>query len=352
VAVVEHSECSGISALGKGYQILVCQKQILSSPVRHDKILRQFETAGSIREDAGVVLRSPGSEGCDPPETIINTEAILRFSVLSSGSSGNAIYVETGERGFLVDAGLSCSRLRGLLARVGRDLSDVSAVLLTHGHADHTSGVRSLLRECKMPLYAAPGVAETVGAAPVDVGEALDLGGAGATFFEVPHDAPTYGLRISNGERTGALATDLGEVGPETLRALRGADAVVLEANHDPGWLRRGPYSADLKRRVASPDGHLSNHQAAEAACALAPHGLKDLVLAHLSETNNSPARACGTVRRALREAGYGGVRVRAAIAGHPTPWIEVGQPVETKEYVYRYGGEEEGSAQRLFDVE
>ncbi len=103
---------------------------------------------------------------------------------------------------------------------------------------------------------------------------------------------------------------------------------------------------------MASPDGHLSNHQAAEAACALAPHGLKDLVLAHLSETNNSPARACGTVRRALREAGYGGVRVRAAIAGHPTPWIEVGQPVETKEYVYRYGGEEEGSAQRLFDVE
>src|ERR671926_293047 len=240
-------------------------------------------------------------------------EAILRFSVLSRGSSGNAIYFEAGERGFLVDAGFSCSRMRGLLARVGRDLSDVSAVLLTHGHADHTSGVRSLLRECKMPLYAAPGVAETVGAAPVDVGEALDLGGAGATFFEVPHDAPTYGLRISNGERTGALATDLGEVGPETLRALRGADAVVLEANHDPGWLRRGPYSVDLKRRVASPSGHLSNHQAAEAACVLAPHGLKDLVLAHLSKTNNSPARACGMVRKALKEAGHAGVRVRAA---------------------------------------
>ena len=76
------------------------------------------------------------------------------------------------------------------------------------------------------------------------------------------------------------------------------------------------------------------------------------LVLAHLSETNNSPARASGTVRKALRKAGYGGVSVLVAIAGHPTPWIEVGQPVETKAYVYRYGSGEEDAARRLFDVE
>ena len=230
-----------------------------------------------------------------------------------------------------MDVGFSCRRLQGLLARIGRDLPDVSAVLLTHGHIDHTSGLRSLLRERRLPVYAAPGVAEAVvGASPVEAGEALDLGVVEATFFEVPHDAPTYGLRVSDGERVGALATDLGEVGSETLHFLREADAVVLEANHDPEWLRRGPYSADLKRRVASPDGHLSNYQAAEAACALAPNGLEDLVLAHLSKSNNSAARACGTVRKALKAAGHGGVRVRAAIAGHATPWIEVGQPVES----------------------
>jgi phosphoribosyl 1,2-cyclic phosphodiesterase len=242
--------------------------------------------------------------------------------------------------------------LRGLLARIGRDLSDVSAILLTHGHADHTSGVRSLLREREIPVYAAPGVAQAVkGAASVETGEALDLqGGASVTFFEVPHDAPTYGLRVSDGEWVAALATDLGEVGSETLGFLDGADAVVLEANHDPDWLRYGPYSADLKRRVASPMGHLSNYQAAEVACALAPNGLKDLVLAHLSKTNNSPARACGTVRRALKAAGHGGIRVRAAVAGHPTPWIEVGEPVESLAYVYRYGESEGGT--RLFGVE
>ena len=275
-------------------------------------------------------------------------EAILRFSVLSSGSSGNATYLEVGGRGLLVDAGLSSRRLRGLLARIGRDLADVSAVLLTHGHSDHTCGVKSLLRERQVPLYAAPGVAEEVrGATLVETGEHLDLGSFSTTFFEVPHDAPTYGLRVSDGELVSVLATDLGEIDPETLRFFQGADAVILEANHDSDWLRRGPYSALLKRRVASPQGHLSNQQAAEAALALAPHGLKDLVLAHLSKTNNSPIRACGTVRKALNEAGHTGVRVRAAIAGHPTPWVEVGEPIESREYVYRY---EDGV--RLFDVE
>lgn len=278
-------------------------------------------------------------------------EAALRFSVLSSGSSGNATYLEAGGRGILVDAGFSCRRLRDLLARVGRGLENVDAVLITHGHADHTSGVRSLLRECAVPVYAAPGVAEDVkGALEVGAGETLDLGGLSAAFFEVPHDAPTYGVTVSGGGGRCALATDLGEIAPETGDVLRGAEALVLEANHDPDWLRRGPYSADLKRRVASARGHLSNQQAAEAACALAPHGLKDLVLAHLSKTNNSPMRATGTVRAALKAAGHGGIRVRAALAGHPTPWIEVGQPLGAQEgYVYRYGDAGSGSHQ-LFD--
>ncbi|MDQ5818520.1 MAG: MBL fold metallo-hydrolase [Actinomycetota bacterium] len=275
----------------------------------------------------------------------------MRLSVLSSGSSGNATYIETADGGLLVDAGLSCQRIEGLLARIGRSLKDVGAVLLTHGHADHTSGVRSLIRECGVGVFAAPGVGGSLGATTVEAGEAFVVGGIEAVFFEVPHDSSTYGLRVSDGQRDVALATDLGEVGPEVLEHMRGAEAVVLEANHDLDWLRRGPYSARLKRRISSKDGHLSNQQAAEAGLALAPHGLKDLILAHLSKTNNSPARACGTVHRVLREAGHGGVRVRAAIAGHPTPPIEVGTPLKTAEYVYRYE-EPQRVEDRLFGME
>ena len=266
----------------------------------------------------------------------------MRLSVLSSGSSGNATYVECGGTGLLIDAGLARRRLENLLACVGRGLGNVDAVLLTHDHSDHTCGARALLRDCGIPVLAPPGVLGgskhvPLGAGEAAAGEEISVGDLGVAFFEIPHDSPTYGVRISGDGRVAAMATDLGEAGPEVLRWMRGAEAAVLEANHDPDWLARGPYSARLKRRISSAHGHLSNRQAAQAATSLAPHGLKDLVLAHLSETNNSPARACGTVHGALREAGYGGVRVRAAIANHPTPWIEVGAPVEAPEYVYRY---------------
>ncbi|HSK98903.1 MAG TPA: MBL fold metallo-hydrolase [Rubrobacteraceae bacterium] len=274
----------------------------------------------------------------------------MRLSVLSSGSSGNATYIETNGCGLLVDAGLSCRRLKKLLARVGRGLEHVGAVLITHGHADHTSGVRALARERGVEVFAAPGVGERFGATVVGGQERFEVCGLTAFFFRVPHDSSTYGLRISDGAADVALATDLGEVNADVARNLLGADAVVLEANHDPDWLRRGPYSARLKRRISSKSGHLSNVQAAEAALALAPHGLKDLILAHLSRTNNSPARACNTVHKALREAGYSDVRVRAAIAGHPTPPVEVGTPLERTGYVYRY--ERRESAEQLFEIE
>ena len=273
----------------------------------------------------------------------------MRLSVLSSGSSGNATYMETDSGGLLVDAGLSRRRIEALLALTGRNLTDVKAVLLTHGHADHTCGVRSLARDCGIEVFAAPGVGESLGANTVVPGEDCRVGDLTVTFFEVPHDSLTYGVRVSDGESAVAMATDLGEAGIEVLQRMRGAEAVVLEANHDHDWLRRGPYSASLKRRISSKRGHLSNRQSAEAAVALAPHGLKDLVLAHLSKTNNSPTRACGTVQRALRESGYGGIRVRAAIAGHPTPLIEVGTPLPVSEHVYRYG---DLGAGQLFGIE
>jgi len=275
----------------------------------------------------------------------------LRFSVLSSGSSGNATYVEADGSGLLVDAGLSCGRIRALLGRIGRDLDDVQAVLVTHGHSDHTSGIRSLVRQLGVAVYAAPGVGEKLGAESVEVGEKLRVGGLGAEFFEVPHDSRTYGIRLSEGERSMVVATDMGEATAGVMRWMKGVEAMVLEANHDLDWLRRGPYPADLKRRIMSGKGHLSNRQAAEVARELAPHGLKDLVLAHLSKTNNSTARATGAVTSVLREAGHGGIRVKAALAGHPTPWIEVGEPLAGPEYAYRYGEGEVGG-RKLFGFE
>lgn len=279
----------------------------------------------------------------------------MRLTVLASGSSGNAAYLESGGGGVLVDAGLSSRRLKGLLSRVGREFGDVGAVLLTHAHADHTCGARSLSRDFGIPVFATGEVAAGLKGIPatgVEAGTEFEANGLLATFFEVPHDSPTYGVRVSDGAAEVAMATDLGLAESEVLRWMRGAGAVVLEANHDLEWLARGPYSAQLKRRISSRHGHLSNRQAADAAVALAPHGLADLVLAHLSEKNNSPARACGTVHGALRAAGHGGVRVRAALAKHPTPWIEVGVPPEAAEYVYRYARADASEPGQLFGLD
>lgn len=252
----------------------------------------------------------------------------MRLCVLSSGSSGNATFIESEDGGLLIDAGLSCRRIKRLLASIGRSLGDLEAVLLTHGHTDHTSGVRSLVRECGVRVVSAPGVGERLGAEIVEAGERFLVGGIEARFFAVPHDAPTYGVRMECGGLSVAVATDFGDVSPGVLEELLGVDALVLEANHDEDWLWSGPYPAQLKRRIASPNGHLSNRQAAEAALALAPHGLTDIVLGHLSEKNNSAARAVGVVKAALRSGGFDGVRVRAALARHPSPWIEIGEAV------------------------
>lgn len=182
------------------------------------------------------------------------------------------------------------------------------------------------------PLYGAPGVGEKLRAEVKESG--FDLAGVHVSFFPVPHDAPTYGVLVEADGISLAVATDLGYVSPEMLKILRGADALILEANHDAQWLSGGPYPARLKRRISSENGHLSNDQAAEAALALAPHGLKNVVLSHLSKTNNSPARATGTVGLKLRSHGFGGVRVRAALARRPTPWIEVGAAIpESRSY-------------------
>jgi phosphoribosyl 1,2-cyclic phosphodiesterase len=276
----------------------------------------------------------------------------LRFSVLSSGSSGNATYIEpeSGGRGLLIDAGLSCRKIKAHLDHIGRSLADVEAVLLTHGHGDHTTGLRSLLRERNLPIYAAPGVWKKAGCMVCEPGESFPVGHMDVTFFNVPHDAPTYGVRLTTVDDSVSFATDLGEVTTETLRWMRGSSAVVLEANHDLEWLRRGPYSWDLKRRIASASGHLSNDQAAQAAVELAAYGLNELVLSHLSEKNNSAARATGAVVRSLRAAGHESVRVRVAPAKRPTPWIVAGERIEEPGSIYR--NEAEVVAQRLFEVD
>lgn len=233
---------------------------------------------------------------------------------LASGSSGNALAVSCGETLLLVDAGISCRRIQAGLRALGRELADLTAVLITHTHADHVYGLRTLLKRTQVPLCAtaeagralALGLPEAAGRlVALEAGRSRALGAVEVTAFPTAHDAPgSCGFRLDTPGGAVGVMTDTGYVTEEAADTLPGVALAVLEANHDVETLRSGPYPYYLKRRILGDGGHLSNEDCARFAVTLAEQGAVEIVLAHLSLENNTPAMARGAVETALSAAG------------------------------------------------
>ncbi len=246
------------------------------------------------------------------------------LKLLYSGSTGNAALLSCGEHAVLIDAGRSARALCTALERAGCSPDAISAIFLTHEHNDHTSALEVFLKKHPVPVHAAgasatklmsisPLIAAHLVAHPPIFTERV--GNLTLSSFPTSHDsADSVGFRITvaDGEQTVTLgyATDLGVVTPAVEEGLTGCEGVVLESNHDEELLMTGPYPYHLKRRIASRRGHLSNHDCAAFATRLAACGMKRLLLAHLSETNNLPDLALGESQMAL--AGTA-VQIRAA---------------------------------------
>ena len=236
----------------------------------------------------------------------------MRIVTFASGSSGNCCLAELGEARFLIDAGISCRRIKQNLALCSLRPEDLSGILITHEHGDHISGLEVLSRSCAVPIFAPATVARHICLAVpalegrltvIPVGEEFSLGGVTVRAFPTPHDTPeSVGYRLS-GDGVFALATDMGHVTEEIRSGLLGADAVVIECNHDEDRLRYGPYPYPLKRRILSDRGHLSNADCAALAALLAENGTRTIVLGHLSRENNTPRLAYEAVRAALGDA-------------------------------------------------
>lgn len=227
----------------------------------------------------------------------------MRICLLGSGSNGNACLVEAGGRRLLVDAGLGPRILAARLRPLGLTAADLTDVLLTHEHVDHVSGLPGLLkRQPDLVIHATRGT--RAGVDP-DVrphvrafipGRVLRLGDLRIHPFRVSHDArEPVGYRIEAPEAGLGYATDLGVHGDAVIRALSGLDALVIESNHCPERLARGPYPPRLKRRVAGPGGHLSNEQCRGLLGAVLHPGLRFVAFAHLSEVNNAPELVSAT---------------------------------------------------------
>ena len=258
----------------------------------------------------------------------------MRVSVLGSGSAGNAILVAAGDTHLLVDAGFSAKDLAHRLERVGISPETIDAIVITHDHADHTRGMGVFARRHGTTVYLTEGTRArcsallrgdeaTVAYRP---GQPFRVGALKIEPFLIVHDAvDPVGMALVDEVRRLRLGvvTDLGRPTAQVRHALSGCDFLILEANHDEGLLRQGPYPVSVQSRIASSHGHLSNRAAARFALELLHPRLTGIVLAHLSMECNRPELARAVVGGALRGAGYRGL-LEVASQKHPTDLIDL----------------------------
>jgi phosphoribosyl 1,2-cyclic phosphodiesterase len=229
----------------------------------------------------------------------------MRFSVLSSGSKANCTFVEAGGVRFLVDCGLSGKQAEARMAEVGVDPKTLSAILVTHEHADHIHGVATLSRRYGIPVYANAGTMERIakprGREIFKTGSDFCVGQVEVTPFSIVHDAKDpVGFSIRAEGFKLVLVTDLGRVTTLVQEHARGANAILLESNHDQEMLQSCSYSWDLKQRISSTHGHLCNEAAGQLLQEIMHPELFHIVLGHLSENSNTPQLALQATNRYL----------------------------------------------------
>lgn len=234
----------------------------------------------------------------------------MEFYTLASSSGGNAALVRGGGTAVLLDAGISARRIAQSLARLGMAPGELAAVLVTHEHTDHVSGITTFAKKYAVPVYASRGTARFLRCdgsllRVFDAGDAFAIGALGVSSFKTSHDAAdSVDYRIDAPDGSVGALTDTGYVTEEACAALTGVELLLLEANHDIETLCRGPYPYHLKQRILSRYGHLSNEAAADFARYCVGHGTRDILLAHLSAENNTPTMAEYAVARRLQAAG------------------------------------------------
>jgi phosphoribosyl 1,2-cyclic phosphodiesterase len=245
----------------------------------------------------------------------------MNLWVLGSGSSGNSVLVESGRSRILIDAGFPPRVLKHRLAIAGVPPESIAAVVVTHEHTDHMKGVAAAAKKWGWTIVSTAGTRMMcpdwagLPAILTPRKSSVCIGDFHVETVPVSHDASepigVVVTSVSDGSRAGIIY-DLGYVTEVVSRALDKLDLLVMEANHDEGMLRTGPYPPSLQRRIAGNFGHLSNRSAAQTVSQSTHSGLTNIVLAHLSEKCNTPRTALGTVGDALRKARFRG-RLTAA---------------------------------------
>lgn len=240
----------------------------------------------------------------------------IKICPLSSGSSGNSIFVHTGDAKILVDCGITGKCAEQQLEAIGVSPRELDAIIITHEHIDHISGAGVICRRYHLPIFATLGtwqaMIDSIGKIDVDLIRYIaadvpfKIKNATITPFKTSHDAAeSIGLVFSDGKKCGAIATDLGTVDRHICDLLMKCSVLMIEANHDERMLISGPYPKKLKERILSDYGHLSNRMCGAFCAKLVREGdVRQIMLGHLSCDNNTPELAFSSVAASLEASG------------------------------------------------
>lgn len=237
-----------------------------------------------------------------------------RICPLFSGSDGNSTLISSGDTHILIDAGVSFKRLNAALCENGLAPTDISAVFVTHEHTDHISGLKTFLKKANIPLYASETTLKALaekniipeGASIESAQEQNTIHNLSVSRFATSHDcegSSGYVIETPDGVKV-AVCTDLGYISEEVRSSLLGCDTVLIESNHDVSMLQKGPYTPQLKMRILSDKGHLSNNTCAAVLPELLKSGTKRIILGHISKNNNIPMLALTAARDSLLSIG------------------------------------------------
>lgn len=238
----------------------------------------------------------------------------MKFCSLYSGSSGNSIFIASENSKILVDAGLPGKHIESALSEIGENPKEIDGIFVTHEHIDHVKGVGVLSRKYDIPIYANEPTWNSMLASIGQIKEhnikiidekTVSIRDLEVTGYRISHDAVMpAGYSVVCKNKKVCVATDLGYFSEEVKVALMDADVILLESNHDVEMLKFGPYPYNLKRRILSDVGHLSNEDCGKAIVEIMGGKKKIIALGHLSKTNNYPDLALKTVVNVLNENG------------------------------------------------
>lgn len=260
---------------------------------------------------------------------------MMRFSILGSGSGGNAAVVDCHGTRLLIDAGLSAKQLCLRLRTVGIDPASLDAILLTHEHGDHIGGLRVFLKQFPVTVYATRMTARVVRETGMpetpwkifETGQSFPLACTTIHPYAVHHDAvdPVGFVIESPAAQKIGILSDAGHVTHSMTESLRRISALFVEANYDDHLLEsdtKRPWAT--KQRISSRHGHLSNEQTADLVSQIAHPGLRHVVLGHLSSDCNHPDRAVNHLRTRLTSHGHHHIQLDCARQDEPTPWFAI----------------------------